>query len=228
MTTGIIQPLQPRKWYEIWWDVWIHPGITPFQTMLNEPNHEMRRGFIWVAVTSFIITLISYLFSALIMRNLMADAFRGTAIQNFSSYTLSLICGVILSPIFAIIGICISAGIYHWVAKLFRGKGNWNDLVYCLSAVTAPGSLVGGVIGIFSLLFFNNPVIIFLPVFATFLFAIYVIVLNVNAIRATEDIGTWEAIGTLFIPTIIIVVIVSCCSIVVLVPVISYLVTGTQ
>jgi hypothetical protein len=228
MTAEIIQPLQPRKWYEIWWDVWIHPGLLPFQSMLKEPNHTMTRGFIWVAVTSFIVSLISYLFSALIMRNLMADAFGGTRFENYITYTLSYICGIILSPIFAVIGICISAGIYHWVAKLFRGKGNWNDLVYCLSAVTAPGSLVGGVIGIFSLLFFNNPLIIFLPVFATFLFAIYVIILNVNAIRATEDISAWEAIGTLFIPTIIIVVIVSCCSIVVLVPVISYLVTGTQ
>ena len=228
MTAEIIQPVQPRKWYEIWWDVWLHPGIAPFQTILNEPNHEMTRGFIWVAVTSFIVTLVSSLFSALVMRNLAADAFGGTMFENYATYTLSAICGVILSPIFAIIGVAISAGIYHWVAKLFHGKGNWTDLVFCLSAVTAPGTLVGGVIGIFSLLFFQNPLLIFLPVFMALAFAVYMIILNVNAIRAAEDVGTWEAIGTIFIPTIIIVVLVTCCSLVALVPIISSVVNGTQ
>jgi len=228
MTAEIIQPAQPRKWYEIWWDVWIHPGITPFQTVLNEPNHEMRRGFIWIAVTSFIVTLISFLFSALVMRNLMPDAFGSTMFENYATYTLSSICGVILSPIFAIIGISVSAGIYHWVAKLFHGKGNWTDLVFCLSAVTAPATLVGGVIGLFSLLFFQNPVILFLPVLISLLFAVYIIVLNVNAIRAVEDVGTWQAISTIFLPTIIVLVLVTCCSIVTLIPIISSVVTGSQ
>jgi len=228
MTTEIIQPVQSRKWYEIWWDVWLHPGIAPFQTILKEPNHSMTRGFIWIAVTSFIVTLISSLFSALVIRNLAADSPGGMMFENYATNTLSAICGVILSPIFAIIGVAISAGIYHWVAKLFRGKGNWNDLVYCLSAVTAPGTLFGGVIGIFSLLFFQNPVLIFLPVFVAFAFAVYMIVLNVNAIRAAEDVGTWEALGAIFIPTIVIVVIVTCCSLVALVPIISSVVTGTQ
>jgi hypothetical protein len=228
MTAEIIQPLRYRKWYEIWWDVWLHPGIAPFQTMLKEPNHEMTRGFIWVAVITFIVTLISYLFSALFMRNMMADAFSGTPFQNYTSYTLSSICGVILSPIFAIIGISVSAGIYHWVAKLFHGQGNWNELVFCLSAVTAPGTLVGGAIGLFTLLFFQNPLILFIPVFMSLLFAVYIFVLNVNAIRAVEDIGTWQAIGTIFIPTIIVLVLVACCAIVTLVPIISWTVSGTQ
>ena len=228
MTAEIIQPVQPRKWYEIWWDVWLHPGIAPYQTILNEPNHSMTRGFIWIAVTSFMVTLISSLFSALVMRNLVADAFVGTMFENYATYTLSAICGVILSPIFAIIGVAISAGIYHWVAKLFHGKGNWTDLVFCLSAVTAPGTLVGGVIGIFSLLFFQNPVILFLPVFVSLVLAVYIIVLNVNAIRAVEDVGTWQAIGTIVLPTIFVLVVVTCCSIVTLIPIISSVVTGSQ
>jgi hypothetical protein len=232
MTTEIIVPLQPelpvqsRRWYEIWWDVWLHPGIAPFQAMLKDTNHSMTRGFIWVGVTSFIITLISYLFSALVMRNFMADAFRGTPLENGGYFALSYICGIILSPIFAIIGIAISSGVYHWVAKLFRGKGVWSDLVYCLSAVSTPGTLIAGVVGVFSLLFFNHPVFIFLPVFIAFVFAIYMIVLNVNAIRAVEDVGPFEALGAIFIPTIVIVVLVTCCSLVALVPIFSTVVKG--
>jgi hypothetical protein len=73
MTTEIIQHPKPRKWYEIWWDVWSHPGIEPFQTILNEPGREIVRGFLWVGVTSMVVVLVSFLFSGLVMRNLLAD-----------------------------------------------------------------------------------------------------------------------------------------------------------
>ena len=226
MSTEIVQPSKPRKWYEIWWDVFSHPGLAPFQTILNEPGHDSTRGFIWVAVTSLCVTLVSFLFSTLVIRNLMADYFGGTMIGNYGGYTFYYICSVILSPFFTIIGIAITAGIYHWIAKLFHGKGDWNDLVFCLSAVTAPGTLVGGVIGIFSILFFKTPVLIFLPTMVSLAFGIYIIVLNVNAIRAAEDIGIWEAIGTMFIPAIVVGVLVICCTLALLIPVFSQTISG--
>ena len=228
MSTEIIQPGTPRKWYEIWWDVWSHPGITPFKTILSEPGRDVTRGFIWVGVTSFIVTLVSYLFSAVVLRNIMADAFGGELFKNYSGYTLSYICGIILSPLFAILGIAISAAVYHWIAKLLGGRGNWNDLLFCLSAVNAPGALVGGVISIFALLFSQNLLLVFLPTLVGLALGVYIIILNVNAIKAAEDVGTWQALGAIFIPTIIIVVLVTCCMLVILVPVISSVVTGTQ
>ncbi|OGN88705.1 MAG: hypothetical protein A2Y88_13680 [Chloroflexi bacterium RBG_13_48_10] len=226
MSSEIVQPGKPRKWYEIWWDIFSHPGLAPFQSILNEPGHDITRGLIWVAVTSFIVTLVSFLFSALMIRNLMADYFGSMMFENYGGYTLYYLCSVILYPFFAILGIAITAGIYHWIAKLFHGKGNWDDLVFCLSAVTAPGTLVGGVIGIFSLLLFKTPVLIFLPTMVSLAFAIYIIVLNVNAIKAVEDIGTWEAIGTMFIPAFVVGVLVVCCSILILIPIFSQTISG--
>jgi hypothetical protein len=226
MTDELIQPVMPRKWYEIWWDIYSHPGVTPFRTALNEPGHDITRGFIWVAVTAFIMTLVSLLFSTLAMRNLMSDAFRGELFKEYGAYTVSYICAVILAPLFACIGIAISAAIYHLVAKLFHGKGTWNNLVFCMSAVFAPGTLVGCVVGIFYLLFSQIPVLIFLPALVAMAFGVYTLVLNINAIRAAEDIGTGEAVATYFIPSIIAVVLVSCCSIVILIPLISQSISG--
>jgi hypothetical protein len=228
MTTEIAQPVNSRKWYEIWLDVWLHPGMAPFKTILGEPGKDVKRAFIWVAITSFIATLISYLFSALVMRNWMADAFGGEIFKNYGGYTLSYICGIILTPIFAILGIAVSAAVYHWIAKLLGGHGYWNDLLFCLSAVAAPATLIGGIIGIVSMLFFQNPVLVFLPTMVALAFGIYIIILNVNAIKAAEDVGTWQALGAIFIPTIIVVALVTCCTLVILVPIISSAVTGIQ
>jgi hypothetical protein len=228
MTAEMIQPEKPRKWYEIWWDVWIHPGLAPFKTILSEPGNNITRGFIWIGVTSLFVTLVSYLFSALVIRNVMVDAFGGEMFKNISSYTVSYICGIILSPFFAIFGIAVSALVYHWIAKLLGGRGNWNDLLFCLSAVSAPATMIGGVIGLIALLFFQNPVLIFLPSMVALALAVYVIVLNVNAIKAAEDVGTWPALSAIFIPTLIGVALVTCCSLVILVPVISTLVNGSR
>jgi hypothetical protein len=226
MTTEMIQPEKPRKWYEIWWDVWIHPGMAPFKTLLTEPRHEATRGFIWVAVTSLIITVISSLFYTLVMKNLVTDALGGELYRGFGNLTFASLCGVIFAPVGAVIGLAVSAAIYHWVAGIFHGHGNWNNMVISLSAVSAPASIAGGLIGLISLLLFNNPLLIFLPSLVAFVFGIYVLILNIFAIRVVEDIGTWEAIGTLFIPTIIVVIIITCCSLTILVPAFTTILQG--
>jgi hypothetical protein len=95
--------------------------------------------------------------------------------------------------------------------------------LFCLSAVNAPASIIGGVIALISLLFFQSPVLLFLPTMVALALAVYILVLNVNAIKAAEDVGTWPALGAIFIPTFIGVAVVTCCSLVILVPVFSTL-----
>jgi hypothetical protein len=226
MTAEIVQPARSRKWYEIWWDVWSHPGTTPFQTMLDETPNGASRGFIWIGVMAFVVTLISTIFSVLGLQNLIDQAPGNLFSQYSGFYSVTYICGVILSPIFAIIGIAISASIYHLFAKLFKSTGKWGDLVYCLSAVTAPSTLFGGIIALVSLLFYQIPILIFIPIMVAMVFSIYVFILNVNAIRAAENIGTGQAIGTILIPVVIVGVVVACCTFTALIPIINTAISG--
>ena len=50
---------------------------------------------------------------------------------------------------------------------------------------------------------------------------IYSIVLQVLAIDAVENIGTWKSVATFFIPAVILVVLTICCSLTILVPLFS-------
>jgi hypothetical protein len=50
---------RPRKWYEIWWEVYSRPGVPSFQSLLNEPNHTITRAFIWIAIPSLIAVIAS-------------------------------------------------------------------------------------------------------------------------------------------------------------------------
>jgi len=197
-----VQPVKPRKWYEIWWDVWSRPGIAPFQTILNEPGSDITRGLLWIAITALVITLINSLSLVRLIGHSMPE--------YFGSYIFGYVCGFILVPIFAIIGIAISAGLYHLIAKLFGGNGKWSELTYCLSAVAAPGTLLAGVIGLISYLFFQIPAALFIPFVLSGVLAIYTLALYVNAIRAAENLGTGQAIGTVLIPAIIVGIFVVC------------------
>jgi len=214
-----LPPSEPlnSKWYEIWLDVWTHPGEEAFWGILKERNHSVGRAFIWVAVTSLILAVASIIGYVPLYRSFMSNIGAVNTVEFFNTTSLLTfgICSVILTPIFAILGLVISSGIYHLISKLFGGSGAWSDLVFCLGAVIAPGSIITGVLMIPYVLFSNFPAIwwlvaIFIGILSLIV-SIYVIVLNVNAIRGAERIGTWQAILTIFLPIIIIGVLSVCC-----------------
>jgi hypothetical protein len=125
------------------------------------------------------------------------------------------ICSIILAPISSILRLVIITGIYHLLSKLFGGSGAWSDLVFCMAAVTAPASVISGLLAVPYLLFGNFPAIwwlvaIFIGILSVIV-SVYVLVMNVNAIRAVEQIGTWQAIVTIFLPVIIVAILGVCC-----------------
>ncbi len=216
MDTISAQPATPRKWYQIWLHVWGNPGVESFDSILKEPDHSAGRGFTWIAVVSLI--------SAVVLSFGTVALLQSAAPNIWGNFFLTFICQVILTPIFAVIGLIISTGIYHLLSRLFSSTGTWSDLVFCMSAVAAPSSVIGSIVTLPFFLFTNlyspSPLSIFIIVVAGLIslaFGIYVIILNVNAIRAAEQIGTAQAIGTILAP-IVIAVLISCCSLLLVYP----------
>jgi hypothetical protein len=230
MDTASAPQFTNRKWYEIWWDVWRHPGTDAFRRMLQEPNAKAERGFIWVAVVSLIEALLISLVSGIFFQNAFGKEFPGLS-SALSGY---LICTVIVTPVASVISLAILAGIYHLIAKLFGASGGeWGQLVFSFSAVQAPQLIITGLVGVLSIL-------ISLPVFlgqATalnrgpaafaqgmsllqcFLYvpsiavSIYSIVLYVCGITAVENLDTGRSILTYFIPVIVAILLACCVSV---------------
>lgn len=197
------QPPQPRKWYKIWFDLWKHPGVETFRSILQEPGVKVSRAFIWLSTSGFI----TYFVTTLVYQILYPELIFVADIR----YTTYWLCFTIVSPIIAIAGISISGLIYHGIAKLMGGLGTWDQLVYCFSAVGASFTLISGFFSIMILVLSSAlqdlSVVsgwVLLPL------SIYVIVLNVNAIDAVERIGTRKAVVTLFVPFIILALFVTC------------------
>ena len=121
----------------------------------------------------------------------------------------------------------LMAAIYHGIARLFGGMGQWGQMVFCLAAVSAPFALLSAAINLVTLPFtawfpsnYGSLVSCCVAPFALAL-GIYALVLQVIAIDAVENIGTWKSVATFFIPAIIVVVLTICCSLTLLVPLFS-------
>jgi hypothetical protein len=198
MSDEFFQPARPRPWYALWWDVWGNPGLTSFQALLAEPDRGSTRGFIWLGVTTIVVTIINSLSAVLV-----AGDFRTITSQFSINFSIIYLCGLLLTPVFSIIGMSIGAFIFHVISKLFGGSGKWDELVFCLSGVAAPYTLFEGVMAVIYLLFSKIPFVVFVPLVVSIVIGLYMLILYVNAIRAAENIGTGQAIGTLLTPLVL-------------------------
>jgi hypothetical protein len=190
----------PRKWYEIWRDVWFHPGARTFQSVLErEVDVSYKRGFMWVALTALIFGLIDgFNTSGLLSGN--------TTNTDLTASPVIVLCGaLIVAPIVAIVGVIISAGIYHGIAKLFRGKGDWGKLAFCFAAVEAPLLLLASTIVILSSIF--PPMAELFSCLNSGISGMSLFLYG-SAISAVEGFGTGKTIVTVLIPVILVVVLI--------------------
>lgn len=127
---------------------------------------------------------------------------------------LSIIMPLIVAPFLAIAGLAIISGIYHGLAKLFKGDGSYGSLISTLSFAgfpklfAVPFSLIvlfGGRTGSFPTFFIS--MIIFALISQAF--AIWVIVLDIIAIRENYRLSTGKATLVYFIPVIAFIILVS-------------------
>jgi hypothetical protein len=213
METLPAPPVNDRKWYQIWKDVWTNPGVDAFWSILKERNHSATRGFIWIGVTSLVLGLAGALTSGPLYNNITSQV---PGFLSTGETLLTGVCTVIFAPIFTVISMMILTGIFHLIAKLFHGNGTWGDLVFCVATVVAPASIISGVLGTVWGLVSQIQILFFLvAIFAGVIgvaLAIYNIVLYVLAVKASENVGTGGAIATLLIPIGIVIVLGICCS----------------
>jgi hypothetical protein len=105
------------RWYQIWWQVWRHPGTLTYQRILYQQKIYLHRPILWVYSSS----LIAYMYQAL-----------------FYPISWAIIFRLIWQPIVIILGLFLSIGFNHWIAKLFNGKGDLVSLYFCISTIYSP------------------------------------------------------------------------------------------
>lgn len=195
-----------KSFFQVWIDALTKPNERTYAEMAAAPGASAGKAFLWVFLTS----LVSYFFVAVIQ--LAGFAIGGQESIDLASLLIGWIIAIPLLAVFMVISFIIGTALIQWVAGLFKGAGTFGQLAYAFGAIWAPVTLISSALSIFYAIPFLG--LCLWPV--SILLSLYYLVLEVVAVKGVNRFGWGQAVGSVFIPFLVLVCILAICFIVLL------------
>lgn len=211
-TAPTMQP-SPTSFFATWIAALTKPNEGTYAAIAASPKAKATTGYLWVFLSSIVASLVTLVIQGANLRNQLSQS--GVATDQLGggigSLAVTLICA---TPIVAVLGtllFAIGVALVQWVARMFGGKGTNDQLTYTMAAISAPYSLISSVFVLLSAI----PYVGFCFSIVLGLAGIYVLVLQIMAVKAVNQFGWGPAIGSLFIPGLVILFVLCCAAVVV-------------
>jgi hypothetical protein len=208
MSNTPMTPAGPTSFFQTWVPALTKPNEQTYAEIAGSPNAKASTAYLWVFLSSIVASLITLIVQGATVRERLALS--GISTDRFGNgigvVLITLLCG---TPIFALIGTAVFAiivAIVQWIAKMFGGKGTNDQLAYAFAAIGVPYSLISSVFILLSAI----PFVGFCFRLILGLAGLYILVLQVMAIKGINQFGWGPAIGSLFIPGLV-VGLLCCC-----------------
>ena len=190
----------PSSIFQTWVNAITKPNEQTYAQIANSPQAKTSTALLWVFVGSLIQSFVTFLMQGVLMSQVM----QGSGLENQMGTGLAgVLCG---APVFAAISVVLFAaftGIVQWIAGLFGGRGSFEKLVYVLAAITVPFALIGALLTLLSAIPFVGLCFGLISLLA----ALYVLVLEVMAVKAVNQFDWGKAAASLLLPFFVIL----CC-----------------
>ncbi len=185
----IIAPKETGQWpwYKAWASTLFHPTVSTGKVLLSEGHISFRQTLIWLMVVSALAQLTTSAIPFIKNPDII------TAKSVFNLILSCLLAGVI-SPISVII---LTAGV-HLFAKLFRGKGTWNNYFIVWVAFNAPILILFFLFAFVYQVFAIKDSLIFGSIISFY----WLFVVNPMAIKSTYSIGWFGSCLIYFFVTV--------------------------
>lgn len=199
----------PSSVVQTWRKALTQPNEQTFVEISSSPNARATTAYLWV----FVASLIQIFLVALVQSQLLgtyADQY-GLGEQfgprsGFASILLSAICGAPIGAIVTTLFFAIGVFVVQWIAKMFGGTGTTDRLAYAMAAIVAPYTILSGIATLFSAIPYVGWCIT--TIFA--LAGLYVLVLEIMAVKVVNQISWGAAIGSVLIPGLVIGFLCAC------------------
>ena len=198
-------PSGVSEWVSVWRDAITRPSDQTFARIAQSPNAKLTTALLWVFLGSLVNFFLASLVQGALMSQMMQNSDFGG--QEFPLVAggglMTAICGAPIGAVISVVLFVVVIGIVQLLAKMFGGRGTFDQLAYAIAAIVTPFYLVSGVLTLLSAIPFAG--ICFGIV--GFLAALYVLVLEVMAVKGVNQFGWGPAIGSLLLP----VLAIGCC-----------------
>lgn len=213
MPSAPMMPAGSPSFFQTWIDALTKPNEQTYAGIAASPKAKAMTAYIWVFVSSLIASFISLLVEGATVRERLSRAGVGAGQLRGGAggVAVTLLCGTPIAAFLGTIVFAIVVALVQWIAKMFGGKGNNDQLAYAFAAIGAPYSLVSAVFVLLSAIPFVG--ICFRIIIG--LAGIYIVVLQVMAVKGVNGFGWGPAIGSVFIPALA-VFLICCCAVVII------------
>jgi hypothetical protein len=203
--TPMLSKSKPERLSYSFHEVWISAlsmiRMDAYVKMLDDPEAGAGRAFEWMAYSGIISGLI---FPLLIFTNPQFAQLRSmpefsglfTNIGTTAFLIMFALIMALLMPVFSVIGLAINAGIQNILAGFMGGIGDYGRTSYALAAYMAPMTIIS----------MGLMVIPVLGQCLSSMLGIYNIVLNIRALQASHSLSVGQALGVIFAPAILIMI----------------------
>jgi len=194
--------------FPVWSKVYTKPNEQTFIEITEHPEARAKAAYVWVflagalsgiinSVTQFIVTLVALKQSAPQLGELPSGAGGVFGAMGL----MGAVCAAPVAGVFAVIGFAISVAIVHGTARFFGGQGTFDKLAYAFGAITVPVSILSA----FLIPLNTIPFVVFCTFPMLLILGLYVLYLEVTAVKAVHRCGWGEAAAAFFLPTILLI-----------------------
>lgn len=185
---------------QTWMTALTKPNEQTYAQIAASPEAKTSTALLWVLIGSLIQFFVSFLMQGRIMGQMM----QGSGIESqVAPGLVTVLCGAPIAAVISVVFFAAFTGIVQWVAGLFGGKGSFEKLVYVFAAITVPFTLISALITLLSAIPYVGACFGIVGLLA----GIYVLVLEVMAVKGVNQFDWLPAAGSLLLPVFVFI----CC-----------------
>jgi hypothetical protein len=183
-----------------WVDALTKPREKTYTQIGDSPRARATTAYLWVFLAALVTSFVTLIAQGSTIREGLSQSGMGAAQfgGGFGSVVLALVCGAPIAAVLGTLMFGIGVALVQWLAMMFGGSGSNDRLAYTMAAISVPYSLVTAVFVLLSVIPYVGFCFQVIPAVA----GIYVMYLDVLAVKAVNRFGWGPAIGSLFIPWI--------------------------
>ena len=204
----MMEPAAPTPFFQVWMNAITKPNEATYAQMASSPNAKATPAFLWIFLVSLVQSFVLYLVQGSVFRRMLEQQGVSNQLPNqgFGGTLIGLICGAPISAVISVVAFAVATALIQWIAKMFGGRGTFDQLAYIFGAIAAPAALVTTVLTLLT----GIPFVGACFGIISFLVAIYVLVLEIMATKAVNGFGWGQAAGSVLIPGAVLLLLCCC------------------
>lgn len=192
----------PQGPMEVWGKVFTKPGEQTFIEITSHPDAKARSAYIWVFIAGTLSGLINSLTNIAVGMTQLQNSAPGLEGASGTIEAIGLFTAICFAPLygaFSVLAFAIGAAIFQATASFLGGKGSFDKLTYAFGAMIAPVTIFWALLIPFNVI----PYVAFCTIPLSLVVSLYVLYLELAAIKAVHQLGWAEATGALLTPMIL-------------------------